>query len=152
MGSVPIGFDAIFTKLLELFLSIAAWFSSSRDALPHSVISSSHFLWGIPLLNLSVAVHSTYVSEQSQCPAYTFLHDVLFRFIRLYILIVIINSRFLERSQKRSRGNQLIHRRLNITKWTGSNQNPESQRGRRLWWMLFGVETGGMYGEEDESG
>ena len=61
-------------------------------------------------------------------------------------VIVIVNSRFLERPQKRSRGNQLIHRRLTRTKSIGSGQNPESQAGRqtirRLWWMVFGVETG----------
>src|SRR6218665_364074 len=42
--------------------------------------------------------------------------------------IVIINSRFIECPQKRSRGNQLIHRRLTRTKSIGSGQNPESGR------------------------
>src|SRR6218665_868184 len=60
--------------------------------------------------------------------------------------IVIANSRFLERPQKRSRRNQLIHGRLTKTKLIGSGQDPESQAGRqtvrRLWWMVFGVETG----------
>src|SRR6218665_1150439 len=32
------------------------------------------------------------------------------------LLIVIVNSIFLQRTQKRSRGNQLIHRRLSKTK------------------------------------
>src|SRR6218665_3018924 len=41
--------------------------------------------------------------------------------------IVIVNSRFLERPQKRSRRNQLIHRRLTKTKSIGSGQDPESQ-------------------------
>src|SRR6218665_3931595 len=36
--------DAIFTKLFQLFLSIAALLSSWSDALPHSVVSSSHSL------------------------------------------------------------------------------------------------------------
>ena len=57
--------------------------------------------------------------------------------------IVIVNSRRLERPQKRSRGNQLIHRRLSKTKSTVSGQDPESQAGRhtvrRLCWMVFGV-------------
>ena len=54
--------------------------------------------------------------------------------------MVIVNSRFIERPQKRSRGNQLIHRRLTKTK--GCGQDPESQAGKQLWWMVFGVETG----------
>jgi len=35
---------------------------------------------------------------------------------RIYIVIVIVNSRFLQRPQKRSRGSQLVHRRLTRTK------------------------------------
>jgi len=46
------------------------------------------------------------------------------------LIIVIVNSRFLERPQKRNRKNQLIHRRLTRTKSIGSGQNPESQAGR----------------------
>jgi len=55
-------------------------------------------------------------------------------------VIIIVNSRF----QKRSRGNQLIHRRLKITKLIGSDQDPESGRQivRRLGWMVFQVKTG----------
>ena len=45
--------------------------------------------------------------------------------------IVIVNSRFLQRPQKRSRGNQLIHRRLSKTKSIGSVSDPESQAGRQ---------------------
>ena len=47
------------------------------------------------------------------------------------IVIVIVNSWFLERPQKRSRRNQLIHRRLTKTKSIGSGQDPESQAGRQ---------------------
>jgi len=43
----------------------------------------------------------------------------------------IVNSRFLERPQKRNRGNQLIHRRLTRTKSIGSRQDPESQACRQ---------------------
>ena len=61
------------------------------------------------------------------------------------IVIVIVNSRFLERTQKRSRGNQRIHRRLTKTKLfrqrSGSRESG-SQTVRRQWWMVFGVETG----------
>src|SRR6218665_2561393 len=61
-------------------------------------------------------------------------------------VIVIVNSRFLEHPQKRSRGNQLILRRLSKAKSIGSGSDPESQAGRQtvslLWWMVFGVETG----------
>src|SRR6218665_712399 len=61
------------------------------------------------------------------------------------IVIVIVNSIFLQRPQNRGRGNQLIHRRLSKTKSIGSGSDPESQAGRqsvrRLWWMVFGVET-----------
>src|SRR6218665_98573 len=49
----------------------------------------------------------------------------------VYIVIVILNSRFLERPQKRSRGNQLIHMRLSNTKSIGSGSDPESQAGRQ---------------------
>jgi len=63
-----------------------------------------------------------------------------------FIVIVIVNSIFLQRPQKRSRGNQLIHRRLSKTKPIGSGSDPESQAGtqtvKRLWWMVFGVEMG----------
>src|SRR6218665_2899122 len=61
----------------QLLLSIAAWLSSWSDALPHSVISSSHSLWGLPLLFVP-SIHSNissiifllscilhYVSEQN---------------------------------------------------------------------------------------
>ena len=65
----------------------------------------------------------------------------LFGWLRC-LCFVIANSGFLERPQKRSRGNQLIHRRLTKTKLIGSGQNPGSQAGRRLWWMVFGVEMG----------
>ena len=41
--------------------------------------------------------------------------------------IVIVNSRFLEHPQKRSCGNQLIHRHLSKTKFIGSRTDPESQ-------------------------
>src|SRR6218665_543540 len=56
--------------------------------------------------------------------------------------IVIVISRFLEHPQKRSRRNQLIHRRLTKTKSIGTGQDPESQAARRLWWMVPGVDTG----------
>src|SRR6218665_3350587 len=39
---------------------------------------------------------------------------------RAYIKIVIVSSRFLQRPQKRSLGNQLSHRRLSKTKSIGS--------------------------------
>ena len=41
------------------------------------------------------------------------------------IVIVIVNSRFLERPQKRSHGNQLIHRRFIKTKSIGRGQDPD---------------------------
>jgi len=47
------------------------------------------------------------------------------------IVIVIVNSRFLKRPQKRCRGKQLIHRRLSETKSIGSWSDPESQAGRQ---------------------
>src|SRR6218665_1752825 len=46
-------------------------------------------------------------------------------------LIVIVNSRFLQRPQKRSRGNQLIHSRLSKTKLIGSESEPERQASRQ---------------------
>src|SRR6218665_794397 len=77
----------------------------------------------------------------------------------LGVLVIVIgnsDSRFLQRPQKRSRGNQLIRRRLSNTKSIVSGSDPESQTSRqagrhadrqtdrqtvkRLWWMVF--ETG----------
>jgi len=55
-----------------------------------------------------------------------------------FIVIIIINSRFLERPQKRSRRNQLIHRRLTKTKSLGSSQDPESQAGRQTGREVWG--------------
>src|SRR6218665_2826632 len=69
--------------------------------------------------------------------------------------IVIVNSRFLERPQKRSCRNQLIHRRLTKTKSIGSSQDPESQAGRQSdgygGWCLE-LRRGGRYGDDDGSG
>src|SRR6218665_2686386 len=45
--------------------------------------------------------------------------------------IVIVNSRFLQRPQKRNCRHHLIHRRLIKTKSIGSGQYPESQAGRQ---------------------
>ena len=71
--------------------------------------------------------------------------------------IVIVISRFLERPQKRSRRNQLIHRRLTKTKCIslGGGQDPESQAGRQIdgygGWCLE-LRLGGryMYEEDDK--
>src|SRR6218665_1117658 len=54
-----------------------------------------------------------------------------------------LNSRFLQRSQKQSGGNQLIHRHLTKTKAFGLYIGSQAGRQavRRLWWMVFGVET-----------
>ena len=57
-------------------------------------------------------------------------------------VIGVVNSIFLQRQIERSRGNQLIHRRLSKTKSICSGSDPESQAVGRLWWMVFGVETG----------
>src|SRR5688572_24059298 len=59
------------------------------------------------------------------------------------IVIVIVNSIFLQRPQKRSRGNQLIHRRLTKTESIGrGSKSRESGRQtvRRLRWMMLRVE------------
>ena len=73
----------------------------------------------------------------------------------LGFVIVIVNSRFLERPQKRSRRNQLIHRRLTKTKSIGSGHDPESQAGRQSdgygGWCLE-LRRGGRYEEDDKSG
>ena len=45
--------------------------------------------------------------------------------------VITVNSRFLERPQKRSCGNQLIHSRLTKTKSIDSGEDPESQAGRQ---------------------
>ena len=47
-------------------------------------------------------------------------------------VIVIVNSIFLQRSQKRGCGNQLIQWRVSKTKSIGSVSDPESQAGRQL--------------------
>src|SRR6218665_3121539 len=70
------------------------------------------------------------------------------------IVIVIVKSRFLERPQKRSRRNQLIHRRLTKTKSIGSDQDPDSQAGRQSdgygGWCLE-LRRGGRYKEDDKA-
>ena len=70
------------------------------------------------------------------------------------VIVKIVYSRFLERSQKQSHRNQLIHRCLTETKSIGSGQDPESQAGRQSdgygGWCLE-LRRGGRYGEEDES-
>jgi len=48
------------------------------------------------------------------------------------------------------RGNQLIHKRLSKTKSIG--RESYTQTVARLWWMAFGVETGGRFAEEDKIG
>jgi len=63
--------------------------------------------------------------------------------------IVIVNSRFLQRPQKRIPMNQLIHRHLIRTKSIGRGQDPENLAGR-LWWQCFDWDTRG--GEEDKLG
>ena len=69
--------------------------------------------------------------------------------------VVIVNSRLLERPQKRSRGVQLIHRRLTKRKSLRSGQHPESQEGRQSdcygGWCLK-LRLGGWYEEADKSG
>src|SRR6218665_1388994 len=92
------------------------------------------------------------------------LKSLLFLFIntssevdysRNRIAIVIVIFRCLERPQKRSRRNQLIHRRLTKTKSISSGQDPKSQAGRHSdgygGWCLE-LRRGGRYGEDDESG
>jgi len=49
--------------------------------------------------------------------------------VMVLLVIVIVNSRFLERPQKRSRRNQLIHRRLTKTKSIVSNSTALSHVG-----------------------
>jgi len=67
----------------------------------------------------------------------------------------IVNSIFLQRPKKRSRGNQLIHKRLSKTKSIGSRSDPENQAGRQSdgyggWCLELGL--GWREGEEDKSG
>src|SRR6218665_1716514 len=74
-----------------------------------------------------------------------FIHPSTHPFICLsiYISIFFANSRFLRRPQKRSRGNQLIHRCFIKTKSIGRCVKIQRVRQTvRLWWILFGVETG----------
>src|SRR6218665_3314360 len=60
--------------------------------------------------------------------------------------IVIVNSTFLERPQKRSHRNQLIHRRLTKRKAIDRQRSRPKESGRqtviRLWQMVLRVETG----------
>jgi len=52
---------------------------------------------------------------------------------------VIVISRFLQRPQKRNRGNQLIHRRLTKIDRQRVKIQSGRQTVRRLWWMVLGV-------------
>jgi len=51
--------------------------------------------------------------------------------LKFIFTIVIVNSRFLKRPQKRRHGNKLIYRCLSKTKSIGSGSDPESQAGRQ---------------------
>ena len=50
---------------------------------------------------------------------------------------------YIQRSQKRNCGNQLIHRSLTTAQSIGSGQDPESQSGKQSdgWWMVQSTET-----------
>src|SRR6218665_1671271 len=84
---------------------------------------------------------------------HTFMRTCLHTYIHTYI----VNSRFLQRPQKRIRGNQLIHKRLSKRKSIGSGSDDlrsgESSRqtDRRLLWMVFGVEMGRRVGRGEEA-
>src|SRR6218665_1624744 len=58
----------------------------------------------------------------------------------------IVNSIFLQRPQKRSRGNQFTYRPLSKTKidrqLVRSSESGRQTVRRLWWWMVFGVETG----------
>ena len=74
--------------------------------------------------------------------------------IRLQFVIIIVNSRFLERPQAKLR-EPAYSQGLTRTKSISSGQNPESQAGRQSGsyggWCLE-LRRGGRYGEEDELG
>src|SRR6218665_2905770 len=53
--------------------------------------------------------------------------------------ILIVNSRFLQRLQKRSSGNQLIHRRLSKSKSIGRGQNKRLKQADSQMLMVDGV-------------
>src|SRR6218665_1240387 len=67
------------------------------------------------------------------------------KMVREDIVIVNVNSRFLQRPQKRSRRNQIIHKHFSRTKSIGNVSDPDRQAGRqtvrRLWSMVFGART-----------
>src|SRR6218665_2543957 len=118
---------------------------------------------------MHVCVHACIFTCITTCTyilSYIGLRTCMHAFIYIYIYtlatyaynphIVIVNSRFLQRPQKRSRRNQLIHRRLTETKSTGSGQDPESQAGRQSdaidgGWCLE-LRRGGRYEEDGKSG
>jgi len=89
-----------------------------------------------------MTLHSIHLSTNHSFPAFTSVRNlgVTFDFHlsfsnhisnlsrSCFIVIVIVNSRFLERPQKRSRWKQLIDGRLTKIKSTGSGQDPESGR------------------------
>src|SRR6218665_3061023 len=59
------------------------------------------------------------------------------------IVIVIVNSRFLERPQKSQEPaySQALNQNK-IDRQRSRSRDSGRQRVRRLWWMVFGVETG----------
>src|SRR6218665_934510 len=69
--------------------------------------------------------------------------------------IVIVNSRFLERPQKRSRRNQLIHRPLIKNKidrqWLRSRESGRQKSDGYGGWCLE-LRRGGRYEQDDKSG
>ena len=113
---------------LYLPLSIFLYLSVSHLCL--SVSLSPHLRLSVPLylplsvslyLSLSVSLY-LYISPSLSPSTSTYINCR-----NLIIVIVIVNSIFLQRPQERSRGNQLIHRRLSKTKSIGNRSDPESQ-------------------------
>jgi len=88
----------------------------------YPILSNSTQLY--PILSNSIQFYPTLSNSIQFYP--TQFHLILYPIVGL---LLIVNSRFLERPQKRNRGNQLIHRRLSKAKSKGSGQDPCREPG-----------------------
>jgi len=104
------------------------------NKLHHLMTNMTRCRWGVASEEL----------PQSLCPG-TASEKSSTRSLLIVTVTVIVNSRlFLQRPQKQSCRNQLIHWRLSKMKSIGKrlrSRESNRHRVRRLWWMVFTVET-----------
>src|SRR6218665_414074 len=85
-----------------------------------------------------------------------FTQPFLSKNVRILRFIIVYNSKFLQRNQRRSLRSQRIQKHENRSKGRGIKIQRARQAGtqagnqtvRRLWWVVFGVESVRQVGED----